>query len=291
MDPLPFPVSCPLYAEMATAVAAAQAAAPLIMQHYGQVTTVDFKAGHEPVTMADRECSAFVTAHLQDAFPDDAVLSEEEADDLRRLDSTRVWIVDPLDGTREFIDGLEQFVIMIGLAVRGQPQLGVVLQPATGLLLLGIVDWGAFEIYAGRTRDLHVNAQATTAPQRVAVSRSHLTPLMQDILTALDITQHTRMGSVGLKIGLLVQQQVDGYFHASRGIKEWDLCGPAAILLAAGGMLTDCWGRNIRFNQRDVRITHGLVATSGPQHKQWVDVIQTVCEAQGYTRQTGFGNS
>ncbi len=288
MEPLPFPVSCPLHAEMETAVAVALEASPLIMQYYRQAVGVDYKEGQEPVTIADRVCSKLVATRLQEAFPQDAVLSEEEADDLLRLDCERVWIVDPLDGTQEFIAGLDQFVIMIGLAIQGQPQLGVVLQPATGQLFLGIVDWGAFVYHSGSTRSLRVSAHTTPRQMRVAVSRSHLTPLMENILSVLDITKKVRIGSVGLKIGLLLTQQVDGYFHASRGIKEWDLCGPAAILLAAGGMLTDCWGRTISFNQSDFHITHGLVATNGLQHDKWVDTIKSVCEAQGYTSEMGF---
>ena len=269
----------------------ARAAAPLIMAHFGQTVDIDYKAGHEPVTIADRSCNEFVTARLRDVFPQDAVLSEEEADDLRRLDSERVWIVDPLDGTREFIEGLDQFVIMIGLAINGQPQLGVVLQPVTGQLFMGIVGWGAFVSRDGSIQALQVSQSALPHPIRAAVSRSHLTPLMEEILNVLNATGRVRIGSVGLKVGLLVTRQVEGYFHASLGIKEWDLCGPAAILLAAGGQLTDCWGRPVRFNQRDFRMTHGLIATNGVQHDKWVHPIRVTCEAQGYTLAQGFVRS
>ncbi len=288
MEPLPFPRACPLYQEMATAVTVVREAAPLVMSHFGQLDSVDYKAGEEPVTRADRACSAFVTARLGEAFPEDAVLSEEETDDLQRLDCERVWIIDPLDGTREFIEGLDQFVIMIGLAVHGQPQLGVVLQPTTGDLFMGIVNWGAFLSRTDGTQALQVSPTAPPHQTRAAVSRSHLTPLMEDILSALGVTERKRIGSVGLKVGLLVTQQVEGYFHASRGIKEWDLCGPAAILLAAGGQLTDCWGQTIGFNQRDFHITHGLVATSGVQHDRWVDTIRATCEARGLAPAQGF---
>lgn len=288
MSALPFTRDCPLYAEMAVAADIARAAAPIVLRHFGRVETVVYKEGHEPVTLADRECHDFVLARLRAAFPDDAVLSEEGSDSQARLAHERVWIVDPLDGTREFIEGVQQFVIMIGLCIRHEPRLGVILQPGTGLLYMGIPGWNAFMESRGQHHALQVSTRAELGRMHAAVSRSHLTPLMEEIAESLGLAGCIRRGSAGLKAAMVATGEADCYFHSSLGMKEWDLCAPAALLLAAGARLTDCWGNPIVFNQPDIRLRWGLLASNGLQHEKCLDTVQSLCEAHGYSQQHGF---
>ena len=104
----------------------------------------------------------------------------------------------------------------------------------------------------------------------------------------LRITSERVSGSVGLKVGLIARQLADLYIHPSPGCKEWDLCAPHAILEAAGGTMTDCWGNPITFNNRDVRAHNGLVATNGQVHARIIDAVSKVCEDFGYNEDDGF---
>ncbi len=118
----------PLQHELDTATHLARAAGDATMAFYG-TTRSETKAGGSPVTAADHAANDVIVAGLRDAFPDDAILSEESRDDRSRLDTRRVWIVDPLDGTKEFLARNGEFSIMIGLVVDGEPVLGAVYRP------------------------------------------------------------------------------------------------------------------------------------------------------------------
>lgn len=258
------------------------------MQHFGSLEGVEYKDGTEPVTAADHACNEYVTRKLGEAFPEDGILSEEAADDPSRLARERVWIVDPLDGTKEFVAGIEEFVVMIGLSINQEARLGVVLQPSSGLLMVGIPGWGAYATQGQRYRRLGVSGQSDIGKMQVAVSRSHLSDLMKQVLDDLNVAGWIRVGGAGLKVGLMVSQDADCYIHSSIGLKEWDLCAPVAILRAAGGTATDCWGGLLRFNQTDVHARRGLIASNGTRHQDMVETVSRFCEDQGIFPDPGF---
>ena len=112
--------------ELQTAKELAIRAGAILLKHYAEKTSVMWKGKNDPVTAADLEASKFVVGELHERFPGDAILCEEERDDLRRLSTPRVWVVDPMDGTKEFISRRGEFAVMIGLAIEGEARLGVV---------------------------------------------------------------------------------------------------------------------------------------------------------------------
>src|SRR4029079_6747370 len=131
--------------ELETARAIAVEAADLVKAlRNGGKLVIDSKAANDPVTNADHAANALIVAKLRAAFPDDVVLSEEIPDDGQRLGRARVWMVDPIDGTRDFILGDDGFAVMIGLCVDGRPQVGAVSQPVTGKTYRGVVGVGAW---------------------------------------------------------------------------------------------------------------------------------------------------
>lgn len=266
----------------------AREAATIVNTFYIGSSEVRYKSGDEPVTEADRSANQHIVARLNVAFPEDGILSEESKDDFVRLQKPRVWIVDPLDGTKEFIARNGEFSIMIGLAVEGKPVLGVIQQPATGLLYAGAIGQGAFMYEDGERIDLTVSDCGVIRDMILVSSRSHRQQIVDRIRAQLNITRERVSGSVGLKVGLITRQLADLYIHPSPGCKEWDLCAPQALLEAAGGRITDCWGNPIRYNRRDVRAHNGLIATNGVLHDRVVEVVSAICEEFGYNQDDGF---
>ena len=238
---------------------------------------VDYKGRNDPVTEADREINRLLVQALRDAFPQDAVLAEESADEPgTRLGNPRLWCVDPLDGTREFTERIPQWCIMVGLAVDGHASLGIVYAPARDLLLVGSPDQGAWRWHQRTWKPLRVSTLRDPHRATVVVSRSHRSPKTDALLRALGVRREIRHGSVGLKISLLALQQADLYLHPSGGTKEWDLCAPEAILHGAGGRMTDLWGRPFRYNQPDPRNPHGLIASNGLLHPAALEAVRRV---------------
>ncbi len=166
--------------------------------------------------------------------------------------------------------------------------MGVVQQPATGLLYAGAVGQGAFLYEDGERIRLTASNFADIRNMTMVSSRSHRQQIVDRIRAQLNITRERVSGSVGLKVGLISRQLADLYIHPSPGCKEWDLCAPQALLEAAGGCITDCWGNPLRYNKRDVRAHNGIIATNGALHDQVIEVVAAICEEFGYNQDDGF---
>ncbi len=266
----------------------AREAATIAMTFYIGSSDVKYKNGDEPVTEADRSANKHIVKRVREVFPEDGILSEESKDDLSRLDKERVWIIDPLDGTKEFIARNGEFSIMIGLAVDHLPVLGVVMQPEAQLLYMGAQGVGAFLEEDGESIPLHVSDTDRTSEMTLVSSRSHRQQITDQLRSGMRITSERVSGSVGLKVGLIARQLADLYLHPSPGCKEWDLCAPHAVLEAAGGKMTDCWGNPLTYNHRDVRAHNGLVATNGVMHDRIVRKVAQTCEEFGFNEEDGF---
>lgn len=277
-----------LTAELQFACRLAREAATIVNTFYVGSSEVRYKIDREPVTEADRSANQHIVARVKATYPDDGVLSEESKDDLGRLEKERVWIIDPLDGTKEFIARNGEFSIMIGLAIGGRAALGVVMQPESGLLYAGAAGLGAYLYEAEERVALKVSDTEKTNRMTMVSSRSHRQQITDKIRSTLRITSERVSGSVGLKVGLISRQLADLYIHPSPGCKEWDLCAPQALLEAAGGRMTDCWGNPLRYNKRDVRAHNGLIASNRTAHDQVVDVVARICEEFGYNEDDGF---
>jgi len=251
-------IAPPLRGELAAACRAARAAGQAAMRFYGRARAVE-KEGGSPVTEADHAANRVIVEALASAFPGDAILSEESADSAARLAAERVWIVDPLDGTREFLAQNGEFAVMIGLAVGGRAVLGAVYQPADDVLFAAAEGEGASITRGGETVPLRCGEPGAEG-LRLVGSRSHPDPLLARMQEALGITDVRPSGSVGVKCGSIALGERDLYVHPVPYLKEWDTCAPEAILREAGGEVTDCRGEPLRYNKPDPRQPHGIVA-------------------------------
>jgi 3'(2'), 5'-bisphosphate nucleotidase len=264
-----------LMIELQSAKDLAIRAGAILLKHYAKTTLVEWKGKNDPVTEADREVSRFLVDELRSRFPNDAILCEEEKDDLARLTASRVWILDPMDGTKEFIAQRGEFAVMLGLAVDGEARLGVVYQPTEDKLYYGGAGLGAFITQHGATKALQVSPETDFSRTTMAVSRSHLGATTEAIRTRLGIDQTIRTGSLGVKIGLLCEGRAQVYVQG-RGTSLWDTCGPEAILHEAGGRLTDSRGIPIRYNVAEVRNLYGVIATNGVLHEKVIEAANAV---------------
>lgn len=250
-------------------------AGAILLEHYAETTQVEWKGKNDPVTAADRAASRFIVDELRSRFSGDAVLSEEEKDNLERLKNPRLWVIDPMDGTKEFIARRPEFSVMIGLAVEGIARLGVVYQPIDGKLYYGAQGQGAGLTHAGVTRALRVSAESDFPRATMALSRSHLSSQTEEIRKRLGIERTIQTGSIGLKVGLIAEAKADVYVQG-RGTSLWDTCGPEGILHEAGGRMTDALGAPLRYDIAEVRNLQGVIATNGVLHDRVVDVVRAI---------------
>jgi len=272
--------------ELGVALELARASGAAALEYYGGPLRVEHKGDtDEPVTAADRAVNELIVSGLQRAFPDDGILAEESVDTDRRLARARVWMVDPLDGTRGFIAGSGDFAVQIGLAVEGRAVLGVVYAPATDVLYWAAPGAGAWVRRPGLEAErLRVSDEKTVARMRIAESRSHRGPRMDAVVRALGVREEVKRHSVGIKVGLLVERQCDLYIHLSPRTKEWDTCAPEALLHEAGGRMTDLWGEPLRYNTPDVYNHNGILASNGAAHEALAAKMKTLLAEFGRTR-------
>lgn len=274
--------------ELETAMRLAREAGAIVKTFYDVPPTIRWKDPTEPVTEADRAVNAYLVKQFGQLFPGDGMLAEESKDDFHRLECRRVWIVDPLDGTAEFIAHNGEFVIMIGLAVEGKPVVGVVYQPIDDVMYAAALGQGAFVEEFGERRPLHVRQETDLKSLRLVVSRSHRPAMVDTIISRIGLQRERSIGSVGLKIGLIARGQAELYVHPNPGTKEWDTCAPDIIVREAGGMMTDCWNRPIRYNRQNVKNLFGVLASNRVVHNEVADIVCDILDEAGLDSEFGF---
>jgi 3'(2'), 5'-bisphosphate nucleotidase len=262
--------------ELEVAIELARTAGARILEFYALEIITEQKFGadnfSEPVTVADRTASRIIVEGLAAAFPADAILSEEEADDMKfRVTAEKVWIIDPIDGTWGFIKKDGDFGVQIGLSENGEAVLGVVYLPVHDELFYAVKGAGAFLIAGGGEPErLRVSGKSDFKAMVLASSRNHRSPKMHRIIEDFGFKKEIQRGSVGLKIGLIARQFADIYIHLSPRTKFWDSCAPQIILEEAGGRMTDLFGVPLRYDLHDVQNHNGILASNGAAHDRAV---------------------
>ena len=260
----------PFTREIEVALTAARAAADRVRDLDASGGEVAGKGHDDPVTTADREANAMIVAALHAAFPDDGICAEE-SDAVESSDAAarggRCWFIDPLDGTKDFVQRNGEFCVMVGLAVLGRAALGVVVVPITGLALVGVPGEGAWSIDpTGARVKLAVHPVTSVQAARMIGSRSHPHPRVTALGVALGVTDVRARGSVGLKVAAVATGESDLYAHFGRGPKLWDSCAPEAIARGAGARVTDARGRDIVYDTADLGLDDGLVVAHADLH-------------------------
>jgi 3'(2'), 5'-bisphosphate nucleotidase len=278
--------------ELEIAQALAREAGETILDYYAKEIIAEEKLGvdnfYEPVTEADRMASRIIVEGLSQAFPDDAVLSEEEKDDpLARLTKKRSWIVDPIDGTAGFVQKDGDFAVQIGLADEGEPIVGIVYLPDFDVMYYASKDHGSFVVRDGQTMKLSVSDKSRFAQMKLAVTRHHWSNRMNRVIKEFSFKDLCRRGSVGLKIGLIAEGSCDIYIHLSPRTKLWDTCAPQIILEEAGGKVTDIFGARMRYDIEDLQNHNGIVASNGISHEVAIKRLRPLLTEFGRLRVKG----
>jgi len=234
--------------EFDLAISSVLSAGKIVREIYDSSFSVSWKAKDDPLTEADIQANKEIISRIQNLFPSDGILSEEITDNKDRLEKSRVWIIDPIDGTREFVAKNPEFSISLGLAIDGKPVLGVVFNPITRELMSGIVGVGVSCNIVGEDLELDtstiqlskMNFAENVDKPSVYVSRSEFykyklfdtNPYWNDSFILKPI------GSIAYKLALTAA----GLGDLSLSLKpksEWDICAGIALILAAGGMVID----------------------------------------------------
>jgi myo-inositol-1(or 4)-monophosphatase len=256
--------------DISIAVQAAREAGAAALELQASVTATT-KSDGSPVTQGDLAADAVIRHHLMLHFPLDALLSEECPDDRERLSRRRLWIVDPIDGTSDYLKGSGEWAVQLALAIDGELVLGILDLPAEGICLVGAPGSGAWRIDQSGEHALGITPggedvliTSQSRRNRTAVERIHL---------ALPELKALRAHSVGVKAWRILDGSAGLYVHP-RSIAEWDAAAPAAVLLAAGASATDLAGERLRFNSHSGRCP-GLVFSKRSDHAALVERMRT----------------
>ena len=236
------------------AIDASLNAGKIIMKYYRDDYEIKEKGYHNPVTTADNEADSFLKSKLTNARPDYGWLSEETVDSEDSLGKERVWIVDPLDGTKEFIEGVPQFVVSVALVENGVPIIGVLHNPVTKETFYASKGNGTYfddvihncSVKESTTDMVILNSRSETRKGLWEPHKQHFKKLKP-------------IGSVAYKMGLTAIGKAD-IFATLRPKNEWDICAGTCLINEAGGKVINLNGEKITFNNRKTLIEPGLIA-------------------------------
>lgn len=257
--------------EFDIALRAATEAGKEIMKVYTSDFTSEKKADDSPITLADLKSNKIIKEILSKTKI--KILSEEDKDDKRRLDEDKIWIVDPLDGTSDFIKKTGEFTVMIGLVQKKKPILGVIYVPTQNILFASQKKCGAWRYSNGSWTSILVSKISKLSQCRAVGSRYHISENEKKILEKLKIAKFTSVGS-SLKVAKISSGEAEVYFTSTNKIKEWDTCASYSILSEAGGKMTDVFGNDLFYNCQNVSHQNGILATNGLIHEEMIKEIK-----------------
>lgn len=259
--------------EAAISIDAAIQASKAVMEIYAQDFTIERKDDDSPITKADLKSNQIIKQVLSSSgLP---ILSEEDEDDKSRLDCERIWIVDPLDGTNDFVNRTGEFTIMIALVEKKEPVLGVISRPTTNMLFLAQKGSGAFVFEKDSWKRLVVSKTNELKKCRAVGSRFHLTDAEKEFFKSLGVESFASRGS-SLKVAEICMSLADIYLTTSNKIKQWDTCASYCLVTESGGKMTDMCGNDILYNTERLNHENGLLVTNGLVHDQIIKKYQSL---------------
>lgn len=237
--------------ELSAAEEAARAAGSIIMGMFKGKFDIHEKSKNNPVTSADIQANRTIREIILGAFAKDGWLSEEDKDSPERLGCSRIWVIDPIDGTKEFIEGVNQFAVSIALVVDGLPTVAVIYNPAQELFYTAAARQGAYL----NGHSIRVTLRRELDGALLLVSRSEPQRKFQILVDRCTIQP---VGSIAFRLAKVAEGDGDGTL-TFRSIHEWDICAGVLIVQEAGGRVVDGGGNELLFNRPEAK-HHGVVA-------------------------------
>ena len=258
------PISQPI-PEIQLAIDAALKAGQTVMEVYKKNFSTSLKNDKEPITEADIKSNLIIQKIISDSsYP---ILSEETIDNKERLNHNKIWIIDPLDGTTDFVNRTCEFTIMIALVENHIPILGIIYCPTDEKLFLAQKGQGAFQLNHGKWQSISVSNISELDKCRAVGSRHHISDKETDLLAELKISKFTSKGS-SLKVTDISSGMAEIYFTTTNKMKQWDTCASYCLISEAGGKMTDMNGNDLKYNTEILNHENGLLVSNGLIHDE-----------------------
>ncbi|MEK0370824.1 MAG: 3'(2'),5'-bisphosphate nucleotidase CysQ [Nitrosopumilus sp.] len=254
--------------ELDIAIKAAREAGNAILEIYQGDFKTSKKNDDSPITDADLKSNEIIKEVLSQT--EHTILSEEDKDDQSRLSKDTIWIIDPLDGTSDFIDKTGEFTVMIALIKNKKPVLGVIGWPTEKIFFVAQKGSGAFRYSNDEWKKISVTTLAELSKCRAIGSRHHLSDKEKQFIKKLGIEDFTSIGS-SLKVGKISSGEAEVYITTTNKMKEWDSAASYCIISEAGGKMTDMLGNDITYNNKQVFHQNGILVTNGLIHDKIVE--------------------
>jgi 3'(2'), 5'-bisphosphate nucleotidase len=255
--------------ELAAALDAAARAARVILDHYRERTAIA-DAPASISTATDRASQEIILEALAEQFPNDAFRAEEATTTLKRLPTTgrRMWIIDPIDGTRGFAKKNDEFSVMIALVEEGAVLVGAVLEPAKERMTYAARHFGCWRRDGGANAE-QVRVSTNADPERLTLTQSHTKPGRAPTAAVRMLQPQTVLEtySAGIKLAQVARGEADVYSCEYEAMNDWDIAAGEILVAEAGGRVTTNQGRALHFGRSDPLQTGRLLATNGAVHE------------------------
>ena len=240
-----------------------------VIEIYETDFSTEKKDDDSPITQADIESNKILKEILGETGI--TILSEEELDDKKRLSEEKIWIVDPLDGTTDFVNRTGEFTIMVGLVQDHKSVLGMIYWPTKKKMYLAESGKGAF-CYNEKWEKIEVSMLSEIQNCHALVSRHHLSEKEKKLLDEMEISVVTGMGS-SLKVTEIASGDAEVFVTSTNKMKQWDTCASSCIISEAGGKMTDLSGNEFSYNTENVFHENGILVTNGLIHQDALDAV------------------
>jgi 3'(2'), 5'-bisphosphate nucleotidase len=271
----------PYESELRAALEAVEIARPIILDAYADFRPIPDAAASISLPV-DRETQELLLRHLAALFPDDAFCAEEATPALTRLAGAdsgrpRLWVIDPIDGTRGFAMKNGEFSVMVGLVDQGLVAVGVVLEPARGRLTYATRGGGCCKRDGdGPTERCHVSGTARLPGATLTVSRSSTGPKRSRQVDALGDVRLLPAYSAGLKLAHVARGEADLYLNVYPNFNDWDICAGQVLVEEAGGRVCGLKGQEIHYGRGRGQQRDGLLASNGRVHEAALAALRAV---------------
>ena len=240
-----------------------------IIEIYNTDFSTEKKDDDSPITQADIESNKILKEVLEKTGI--SILSEEDTDDKKRLSEKKIWIIDPLDGTTDFVNRTGEFTVMVGLVENQRSVMGIIYWPIKKKMYLAEAGKGAF-CYNEEWEKIEVTMMSEMQNCHALVSRHHLSEKEKKLLDEMEISVVTSIGS-SLKVTEIASGEAEIYLTTTNKMKQWDTCASNCIISEAGGKMTDISGKEMVYNTESVNHENGILVTNGLIHQDALDAV------------------